>query len=144
VAARFSAAADEAPALVARLADQLREAEAARKALLAEVAATRAAARFADGASRATVRLGSMDDGARAEAQAVAAFTAPAVFLALAAEPPTVLLSSSPASGVDAGAALKAALGAVGGRGGGSPRIAQGTVPDAALLDEVARLLERR
>jgi alanyl-tRNA synthetase len=144
VAARFSAAVDDAPALVARLAEQLREAESARKALLAEVAATRAAARFAGGASRATVRLRTLGDEARAEAQAVSALPGAAVFLALASEPPAVLLSTSPASGVDAGAALKAALGAVGGRGGGSPRLAQGTVPDAALLDEVARLLEHR
>jgi alanyl-tRNA synthetase len=32
---------------------------------------------------------------------------------------------------------LKAALTETGGRGGGNPRIAQGSVPDAALLDRL-------
>ncbi len=37
-------------------------------------------------------------------------------------------------TGYDAGARIKAALASVGGRGGGSPQVAQGTVPDAATL----------
>jgi alanyl-tRNA synthetase len=36
---------------------------------------------------------------------------------------------------VDAGKLLKAALTEAGGRGGGNARIAQGSVPDAAMLD---------
>jgi alanyl-tRNA synthetase len=36
---------------------------------------------------------------------------------------------------MDAGKVLKAALTEAGGRGGGNARIAQGSVPDAGLLD---------
>jgi alanyl-tRNA synthetase len=46
-----------------------------------------------------------------------------------------VLLAASADSGVDAGKVLKSALTEAAGRGGGNARIAQGSVPDAALLD---------
>jgi alanyl-tRNA synthetase len=56
--------------------------------------------------------------------------------------PPTLLLASSPDSGVNAGALLKERVTELGGRGGGSPRLAQGTVPDGGALAAVlARLL---
>jgi alanyl-tRNA synthetase len=42
-----------------------------------------------------------------------------------------VVFAASADSGVDAGARLKSALATVGGRGGGSPRVAQGSVPSA-------------
>ena len=65
------------------------------------------------------------------------------LFVATAFPPPSIVVGSSPDSGVDAGARLKAALAARGGRGGGSPRFAQGTAPDAdCLRDAVARILE--
>lgn len=64
------------------------------------------------------------------------------VFVAITTAPPAVILGTSADSGVDAGATLKAALTAVGGRGGGSPRLAQGAAPSAAhLRDIVATLL---
>ena len=59
-------------------------------------------------------------------------------------EPPAILVAASDDSGMDAGRLLKEALGTVGGRGGGSPRLAQGTVPGAesrAALNAVARML---
>lgn len=59
------------------------------------------------------------------------------LFVATGGPPPSVMVGASADSGVDAGAALKVALGAVGGRGGGSPRFAQGTAPDAGRLREV-------
>ena len=44
-------------------------------------------------------------------------------------------------AGIDAGKLVKAALAATGGRGGGTPRIAQGSIPNATLIDEIlARL----
>jgi len=46
-------------------------------------------------------------------------------------------LAVSEDSGIDAGKALKAAIAKVGGRGGGNARIAQGSVPDAAQLEQV-------
>jgi alanyl-tRNA synthetase len=51
------------------------------------------------------------------------------------------LLATSADAGVDAGQKLKAALAEVGGRGGGTARMAQGSVPDAALLDRVVEKL---
>ena len=55
--------------------------------------------------------------------------------------PPSLLLATSTDSGVDAGATLKPILESHGGRGGGSPRIAQGTVADAAALDHALQAL---
>ena len=57
------------------------------------------------------------------------------IFMATLKDPPSVLLAASADSGVDAGRLLKAALTEAGGRGGGNARIAQGSVPDAGLLD---------
>jgi alanyl-tRNA synthetase len=52
-----------------------------------------------------------------------------------------VLLGTSEDSGVDAGRLLKEQLAAVGGRGGGSPRLAQGSVPDKASLERLVAAL---
>ncbi len=59
------------------------------------------------------------------------------VFVATLSSPPTVFFATSPGTGIDAGALLKAALGTVGGRGGGSPKAAQGTVTRPELLSGV-------
>ena len=67
-----------------------------------------------------------------------------AVLIATLASTHSVLLASSESSGIDAGALLKAALSAAGGRGGGSARLAQGTVADAGALDAVLRALATR
>ena len=88
-----------------------------------------------DGVRRAVQRLhrGNLED-LRAVAQNFTA-QAKSVFVATLKDPPSVLLAASADSGVDAGKLLKAALTEAGGRGGGNARIAQGSVPDAALLD---------
>jgi alanyl-tRNA synthetase len=46
-------------------------------------------------------------------------------------------LAVSEGAGIDAGKQLKAALTEVGGRGGGTARIAQGSLRDAAALEKV-------
>jgi alanyl-tRNA synthetase len=56
-------------------------------------------------------------------------------------EPPSVLLASSADAGVDAARKLKELLAAAGGRGGGSARMAQGSVPDRAALERVLQAL---
>jgi alanyl-tRNA synthetase len=61
--------------------------------------------------------------------------------VAVVATPPTVLLATSGDSALDAGATLKAALAAAGGRGGGSSRLAQGTAPDPESLERVVTAL---
>ncbi|HTV25081.1 MAG TPA: DHHA1 domain-containing protein, partial [Polyangiaceae bacterium] len=67
-----------------------------------------------------------------------------ALFVATLERPLTILLATSADSGVDAGALIKAALGAVGGRGGGSARVAQGSVESANALAEVLRDVRAR
>jgi alanyl-tRNA synthetase len=81
-----------------------------------------------------------MERGSLEELRAIAQnFTAQskAVFVAALADPPSVLMAASADAGIDAGKALKAALAEAGGRGGGSSRIAQGSVAEAALLEKV-------
>ena len=60
------------------------------------------------------------------------------IFVAIGAAPAAVYFATSSDSGIDAGAALKPALSAVGGRGGGSARAAQGTAPTESALEAVA------
>ena len=52
-----------------------------------------------------------------------------------------MLLAASADAGIDCGKVLKAALAEAGGRGGGSPRMAQGSVPDRAALERAIEKL---
>ena len=67
-----------------------------------------------------------------------------AVLIALVERPASILLAASEDTGVDAGAVLKAALAAAGGRGGGTARVAQGTVTDVAALSDVLGAVRAR
>jgi alanyl-tRNA synthetase len=67
-----------------------------------------------------------------------------AVLIALVDRPASILLAASEDTGVDAGAVLKAALAAAGGRGGGTARVAQGTVSDVATLSDVLGAVRAR
>jgi alanyl-tRNA synthetase len=139
----FSAALDEVPGMVAAQVEAAKAGEKARRKVELELAAYQGKELYqttepgGDGVRRVTQRLerGNLED-LRAIAQN---FTAQpnSVFLATLAEPPSALLAASADSGVDAGKVLKAALTEAGGRGGGNPRIAQGSVPDAAALEKV-------
>ncbi|MDE3168194.1 MAG: hypothetical protein KGN36_20495, partial [Acidobacteriota bacterium] len=139
----FSAPLDEAPAMAAALLESARATEKEQRKLALELAVYRgkelyaAAAPDAAGIRRLTQRVarGSLEE-LRAVAQSFTAQPA-AVFLAVLADPPSVLLAASEDAGIDAGKLVKAAVTAAGGRGGGNPRIAQGSVPDAARLDQV-------
>ena len=62
-----------------------------------------------------------------------------AVFVATSDSPPAILVAASEDSGVNAGEMLRGALTPRGGRGGGSARLAQGTVPTVEALEEVVR-----
>jgi alanyl-tRNA synthetase len=97
----------------------------------------RAAQPGGDGIRRLTITAAA-DESAlvRAMAQGVASLER-ATLVAIAAEPPTIWFATSADSGVDAGARLKPALAAVSGRGGGAPRLAQGTAPTREALDQV-------
>jgi alanyl-tRNA synthetase len=63
------------------------------------------------------------------------------MFVVASRTPPSILLATSPDSGVDAGKVLRPLLERVGGRGGGSPRLAQGSAQTTEAIDEVVRWL---
>jgi alanyl-tRNA synthetase len=133
IARVFSAALDETPAVVTAHQEKLQESEKARRRLATELAQAKgrelhaATVPGADGLRKIERRVATISDELRAEAQS---FTAggKAIFLALAEDPPSVLLAASSDSGVNAGEKLKAALAEAGGRGGGTQTVAQGSL----------------
>jgi alanyl-tRNA synthetase len=143
IALSVKASIAEAPALVAAQNAELRDALSARKRLEGELAVHQARALYdmtaptPGGARVAVVRrdAGSVEE-LRPLAQAFASL-ARAVFVAAVASSATVLVAASDDAGVNAGNVLKTALAAASGRGGGSPRLAQGTVPNADALESV-------
>jgi alanyl-tRNA synthetase len=143
LSATMTTAIDELPALVAAQSFRLRVAESDRRKLGDELAHLQFRALFeaakpgASGLRRITQQCPDIDQ-ARALGQAAGAFSK-LVFVAMAASPPAIVVAASEDSGMNAGAVLKAALTANGGRGGGSPRLAQGTVADAASLARVTQ-----
>lgn len=144
IAQLFSAPLDEAAPMVAAQLEAAKAGEKARRKLELDLAAYQGKELYAttqpgpDGMRRAVQRLdgGNLED-LRAVAQNFTAQTR-SVFVATLKVPPSILLAASADSGVDAGKLLKEALTEAGGRGGGNARMAQGSVPDAALLDDLA------
>jgi alanyl-tRNA synthetase len=149
IAGSLSASMDEAASLVGSQAERLKEGDNARKKLEKELATYRArelydaASPDAGGVRTIVLRnAASMDD---VKTLAQAAFTlSKVVVVGTVASPASVLVASSEDSGLNAGALLKEKLTAAGGRGGGSPRLAQGSVPGAAALDAVVESLVSR
>jgi alanyl-tRNA synthetase len=143
IARTFSAAVDDTPSLVASQFEAFQAADKTRRKLAGELARFRGRELYEntspgpDGSRRATHRTGSaIDDEVRALAQG---FTAQpgAVFLAVADDPPSVLLAASSDAGVHAGNVLKTALTKLGGRGGGNAQMAQGSVPSKEALAQL-------
>jgi alanyl-tRNA synthetase len=141
MAAALTASIDEVPALVSAQAAHLKEAETDARKRGEELARYQARERYdaavADtaGIRRITEAAESMD-ALRTMAQAIVLLPK-AIYIGTVASPPGIVFAAAADSGANAGELLKAALSANGGRGGGSPRIAQGTVPDAASLQRV-------
>lgn len=142
IAARLSAGVDEVAPLVLAQADEVRTLANANRKLSEEVAAHRARAHWestaagADGIRRLRGADGMSADELRAFAAACAGFPL-TVFAGAVRSTRTVAMALSPDIAANAGAVLKELLATVNGRGGGSPRTAQGTVPDDAALDAV-------
>jgi alanyl-tRNA synthetase len=143
----FSSPMDEVPALVASLLAEARESGKRARKLAAELAGFRGRELYAAAAKNAAGRRvhverrasGALDDEVRALAMAFTSLP-DAVLLAVSEDPPSVLLSASEGAGVNAGELLKKELGDLGGRGGGNPRMAQGSLPSREALE---RLLGR-
>ena len=145
MATALTTSADELPALVIAQASALREAESDRRKLGDEVARFRLRELHAItepnslGVRHLSARAMSMDE-LRSLAQAAAALPM-TLFVGTVATPPAIAFAASEDTGINAGAALKTALASHDGRGGGSPRVAQGTVGNAGALEIVERTL---
>jgi alanyl-tRNA synthetase len=141
LAQSLSAAPTEVADLVARQSVRLKDAESRLRVLETELAARMARERYeavqADdaGVRRVVERRasGSLDE---LRPLALATVSLPrAVFVGAVESPAALLVAASDDAGLDAGRALKAALADAGGRGGGSARLAQGTLPSREALD---------
>lgn len=149
IAGSLSASIDDVVSLVGAQSDRLKDADNARKKLEKDLATFRVRERYdattpdANGVRTIVIRDAATMDDVRTLAQAAFGLSKVVVIGALV-NPPSVLVASSEDSGVDSGALIKPQLAAVGGRGGGSPRIAQGSVPSVEAVETVvSRLLNR-
>jgi alanyl-tRNA synthetase len=137
---------DKLPENLAALRLRLTAAEKDRQRLSVELARREGEELYAttapssDGKRRAKLQVPSLDEAARAQAQAFAA-KPEAVLLVLAEDPPGVLIACSPDAGLNAGAILKQILSAAGGKGGGAATLAQGSLPNAQTGEALARAL---
>jgi alanyl-tRNA synthetase len=147
LASEFSAAADELPRLVGAQRDDLRNTTTLNRELEGELDLCRARELYAGAAAETTgirrvvVReIQGPIDPLRRLAQAFTTMPM-AIFVGAASSPPALVLATSPDTGIDAAGMLRSLLTTVGGRGGGSARIAQGIVPGRAQLDVVVESL---
>ncbi len=136
-----SAAPEELPALFAAQREEISAAAAVRRELETALAGYRARELYGEsvpGVGSAHVVMVREDAGPpdrlRALALAVAGLPQ-GVLLGATRAPAGVILASAEDSGVDAGRLVKEVLGRVGGRGGGNPRLAQGSVPSSEALE---------
>ena len=149
VAQMFSGALEDVPELVRVQLEAARANDKLRRKLEADLAQYQgrelhaATAPDETGVRRALRRLpnGSLEDF-RSLAQSFTA-QSKAVFTAALDDPPAVLLAVSADMGMDAGKLLKAALAQAGGRGGGNPRMAQGSLPSREALEQTIEQIKK-
>jgi alanyl-tRNA synthetase len=143
MASEFSASVDELPGLIVIQRGELKEANAARRDTQERLDLYRARELYSAAVPDATgIRRVTLREGGAAidELRGLAhAFTSmpKAIFVGTVPSPPAVILAASADAGIDAASVLKSVLGSVGGRGGGSARMAQGIVPGKAQLETV-------
>lgn len=141
----LSAPLDSAPSLVAGLIARVADLDKSRRKIAMELAGFQGRQLYASAAPDATGRrcvkqsVGAVDEEIRALAQG---FVAGSNAAFLAVEPMAFLLAVSADSGLHAGNMVKAAVGAVGGRGGGNAQVAQGSAPSADKLREALAAIE--
>jgi alanyl-tRNA synthetase len=142
----LSAAPHDLPGLVELQIQRLAEGERERKRLAAELARYQATALWtasipdSDGVRRIVMSVTGAVKEAEPLAQQLVALGCCTVVVTNA-EAGAVLMATAADTGIDAGQRLRTALQAVGGRGGGSPRVAQGAVPDPSQLHAVLEQL---
>ncbi len=147
IAQAFSTSIDETPQVAATQIDSAKESDRLRRKLESDLARYQgrelyeAAAPGENGLRRVSRRLpkGAMED-LRALAQSFTA-QSKAVFVGAVEQPASVMLATSADSGIEAGKVLQPLLTQAGGRGGGSARMAQGSVPSLEALEQVVRAL---
>ena len=143
----LSASPDELPGIVESLQQRLTEIERERKRLAADLARFEAREKWSEATADANgvrrIRLDVQGGAAKDAEPMVHALLGlgGCIVLAVGHKPWGVMLASAADTGFDAGAILKPALAGVGGRGGGSPRIAQGSVADEDGARAVASAL---
>ena len=147
VATGSSAAIDELPAILNGLRDQLKAAQSGRRALADQVNRYRAielvgaAPTGPDGVRRILEQPADATvEDLRGLAQSVTSHPK-VLFAGVVPQPATLLLATSSDAGLDAGALLREVLGRLGGKGGGTARMAQGGVPSLEGLPEALRSL---
>jgi alanyl-tRNA synthetase len=147
MAASLSAGIDELPTLISSQRESIQALESERRKLVEALSAFRARVLYdkaivEPSGLRRIVHRGESLDELRSLAHACSAMDQ-TTFVGTMDAPPTIVYAASTDSKVNAGAELKAALAASGGRGGGNATIAQGTVPTTDLLAAVAAALGR-
>jgi len=143
IAALYPAAPEEVPALIVAQRSELKGALAVRRELEEQVSGYRARELYSSalptGRGIRVVELREERgpiERLRPLGQALAAFPK-TLFIGTVSDPPGILLATSEDSGVDAGRALRTALAVVGGRGGGTAGMAQGSVQNGGSLTTV-------
>lgn len=150
LAGEFSATAEEVPRLIVGQREELKQSQSRNRELEEELDLFRARELYTaatpdtTGIRRVTVR----QEGASLDAlrRLATAFTSMpmTIFVGAVPTPPAVVLATSPDTLIDAAGLLKGLLTSVGGRGGGSARMAQGIVPGRQQLDVVVESLGSR
>ena len=151
VARTLSAAPEEVPGLVAGLQEKVAGLEKASRKQAIELASIEGRRVYESttpdeaGVRRhtRTQPSGTIGDEVRTLAQSFTAGSR-AIYLAVVEQSPSVLLDVSKDSGRNAGEILKQCLQAAGGRGGGNPQLAQGSVPSPDALRQLLQLLTER
>jgi alanyl-tRNA synthetase len=143
LAADFSSSAEDLPRLVESQKEELKQAQSVRREIQTALDMCRARELYAEvspdptGIRRAVVRdSGEPLESLRGLAQAFASLPM-AIFVGGVATPPAVVLAASSDTRVDAAGVLRGLLASVGGRGGGSARLAQGVLPGRSQLETV-------
>jgi alanyl-tRNA synthetase len=147
IAAALATAPDTAPAVVTAQAAQLKEGEQARRRLEKDLAKYRAAeihkgiSPMAHGSRVIVHQEPDSMDALRVLAQALLEHDH-VVFIGVTPEK-QMLVAATEDSGFDAGKLLKEALAVAGGKGGGSPRLAQGSPASPEVVKAILAALAR-